>query len=90
MSEQREMGHGGQMERERVPDKAIAEAVRKALLTKLYFQTHPVDVSVKDGVVTLRGVVDSAEMRQEAAELAVMAPGVREIVNLIDGPGDWA
>lgn len=90
MSKHPESDEGGQTRRERIPDEEIAAGVRKALLTKLQFQMHPVGVNVRDGVVTLRGVLESAELRQEAAQLAVMAPGVRDVLNLIGVPGDRA
>ncbi len=76
--------------REHLSDDEIARGVRRAIASKLELEMHPVEVTVHDGVVTLRGSIDSATLRQEAAELAAMAPGVREIVNLIVVPGDWA
>lgn len=73
---------------QRVPDQEVVGDVRRVLLLKLQFQTHPIQVEVRDGVVTLRGSIDSAELRQEAGQLAIMVPGVRDVVNLIEVAGD--
>ena len=71
-------------------DEQITADVRRALLLKLQFQMHPIQVDVRDGVVTLRGAVESAELRQEAARLAMMAPGLRDVINLIEVRGERA
>ncbi len=90
MSDRSEAERNRDTAHERIPDEAIAKGVRSALLIKIQFQMHPIEVTVKDGVVTLRGKAESATQRQEAGQLAVMAAGVRDVVNLIDVPGDLA
>ncbi|TAK36199.1 MAG: BON domain-containing protein [Chloroflexota bacterium] len=90
MNENLQFDQGEQRVTQGMPDAEVAADVRRALLLKLQFQTHPIQVDVRDGVVTLRGSVESAELRQEAAQLAVMASGVRDLVNLIDITGERA
>lgn len=55
----------------RATDSAIVEAVRKELAWSPFVDADDIDVSVRDGVVTLTGQVDSVAERQAAAENAI-------------------
>ena len=90
MNEDLQSNQGDETMAQHIPDEEIAADVRRALLLKLQFQMHPIQVDVRDGVVTLRGAVESAELRQEAARLAMMAPGLRDVINLIEVRGERA
>ncbi|MDA8219639.1 MAG: BON domain-containing protein [Chloroflexota bacterium] len=71
-------------------DRELTKRVRRALGDSLELQRHPINVSAHDGVVELSGEVPSAGLRQLAEELAISAPGVREIRNhiLVEGERD--
>lgn len=65
-------------------DLFIEAAVKDALKSDILLRQEPIEVRVDNGVVTLRGTVRDAGLRQKASALAAAAPGVREIVNRID------
>lgn len=69
-------------------DEQTAANVRRALSENLELQMHPLQVIVCEGEVELRGEVPNAELRQLAAQLAMSAPGVRNVVNHIVVAGD--
>lgn len=55
-------------------------------------RTHNIGVSADNGVVTLRGTVDSAEAKQQAGQLAQQVSGVRSVNNelQVQAPADQA
>lgn len=65
-------------------DAAIANEVDSVLLDRLSFGLQPIEVDVLDGVVTLRGIVRTRDLRNMAAALVDSVPGVREVVNAIE------
>jgi len=65
-------------------DVVIANEIDSVLLDRLTFNLQPIEVSVHDGTVTLRGIVRDYQLRNMAAGLAASVPGVREVVNEID------
>jgi hypothetical protein len=71
------------MER-RATDVALFRAVQAAMLDAPQLQTAAVEVRVDDGVVTLAGVVQDAEARQRALELARETAGVRDVRDQLD------
>jgi hyperosmotically inducible protein len=50
-------------------------------------KSREVDVDVRDGVVTLSGIVDSAQARAEAEDLARSVDGVTQVVNELQVSG---
>ena len=79
-----DIGDDGSWEEAGSGDAAIANEVDSVLLDRLTFDLQPIEVDVVDGVVTLRGVVRTRELRQMAAALADSVPGVREVINAIE------
>ena len=57
--------------------------VRAALRTDPATRELSVAIRVRDGAVTLEGVVDSAEQAKNAERVAARAPGVRSVENLL-------
>ena len=67
----------------RATDVALFRAVQSALLEDESLQETGVSVSVEDGIVTLRGVVESADARDTARNIAQGVTGVETVVNRI-------
>jgi osmotically-inducible protein OsmY len=67
-----------------VEDSEVAEDVRDALLLDPYVQKYQIDVTVANGVVTLRGTVDSYFEKLQADDVASMVLGVSEVKNNLD------
>lgn len=74
----------GQTVGERVDDRTISTKVKSKLAADDEVSAMNIDVDVKDGVVTLSGVVKSAEARQKAHDLAHTVSGVRSVRNEIE------
>jgi osmotically-inducible protein OsmY len=73
---------------------AVADAIRSGF--KWHWTTHwiadQIDVSVKDGVATLTGDVDTWAQRREAGQVAFDSEGVWKVVNRLSVQGydyDW-
>jgi len=64
-------------------DADVALAVESRLLRADGIRAHRVDVSVREGVVTLAGVVDSLRAKERAVDLAATRQGVRAIVDRV-------
>jgi osmotically-inducible protein OsmY len=64
----------------RPSDKTLDERIEARIHNDASLKKHDVDVSVTDGVVTLRGKVASQVQRRKAAQLA-MLPGVARVNN---------
>ncbi len=75
-------GRGGFMEQ--VNDANITAKVKSQLLWNANTQGMRMDVDTKDGVVSLRGVVASAEEAQLAAQIARNTSGVRQVNNRLE------
>ena len=69
-----------------VKDIDITLAVDRQLQNDDGVPAHLIDVQTNDGVVTLRGPVESLLARERAAEVAATVKGVRSIINLIEVP----
>lgn len=68
-------------------DDRISDQVRMRLATDADVKGGALDVTVKDGVVTIKGRVDSDKGKQRASKLAKKVKGVKQIDNqLIVGP----
>ncbi len=69
------------------PDDRIFDQVRMKLATDPDVKGGALDVSVKDGVVVLKGRVDSDKAKSKAAHLAKKVKGVKDVDNeLAVGP----
>jgi osmotically-inducible protein OsmY len=69
------------------PDDRISDQVRMRLATDADVKGGALDVIVKDGVVTIKGRVDSDKGKQKATRLAKKVKGVKEVDNeLAVGP----
>ena len=61
-------------------DEAIADAVRRELLEDAATTDLTIDVEVREGVVSLRGSVQSVTDAENAEEVAGRVPGVEEVL----------
>jgi osmotically-inducible protein OsmY len=70
-----------------VPDDRISDQVRMKLATDADVKGGALDVIVKDGVVTLRGRVDTDKGKTKATKLTKKVKGVKEVDNeIVVGP----
>jgi hyperosmotically inducible protein len=68
-------------------DDRIYDQVRMRITTDADVKGGSVDVAVKDGVVTLKGRVDTEKGKNRASKLAKKVKGVKEVDNqLVSGP----
>ena len=68
-------------------DDRISDQVRMRLATDADVKGGALDVTVKDGVVTIKGRVDTEKGRDRATKLAKKVKGVKEVDNeLVVGP----
>lgn len=67
-----------------IDDAQLETSVARALMQDRALDGNQVLVTVRDGVVTLRGSVLSLAMKRYAGVLAWWVPGVREVVNRLD------
>jgi osmotically-inducible protein OsmY len=68
-------------------DDRISDQVRMRLATDPDVKGGALDVTVKDGVVTIRGRVDTEKGRGRATKLSKKVKGVKEVDNeLVVGP----
>ena len=68
-------------------DKNVDEAIEKnfkAVLIANHMDNDHIRYSAKNGVLTLKGNVDSADTRQHAEQLAATVPNVQQVVNELD------
>ncbi len=64
-----------------VNDDYISDAVRQKLAADQVVKGGAIDVSVKDGVVTLKGKVQEDKQKNKAEKLARKIHGVKSVVN---------
>src|ERR1035438_5445903 len=67
-----------------VTDDTISDAVRVKLASDQVVGVLPLEVTVKDGVVTLAGSVEAKSMKSRAESVAKKVKGVKQVVNNID------
>jgi osmotically-inducible protein OsmY len=81
------------VENELDTDVAIESRVMHALLSDPRTDISVIEVRNSDGVVTLKGQVDSAEIKEAAEEIAASQPGVLSVTNSLevgpDGDTEW-
>ncbi|MNJ55035.1 Osmotically-inducible protein Y precursor [compost metagenome] len=68
---------------QRLEDATLASIIQARLLWSTHTQAVPIEVESRDGVVTLRGQVNSAEAKELAGVLAGSTEGVFLLNNLI-------
>jgi osmotically-inducible protein OsmY len=68
---------------EKALDTAIVAQVTAALLANPPAKLTAVEVANEQGVVTLKGQVDSPETREMAEEIAAHYPGVNTVINAL-------
>ncbi len=69
------------------PDPWITMKIQSKYFLDADVKGRLIDVDTKDGVVTLKGTVDTAEQKQEAEQIARGTEGVKRVVNqLVVGP----
>jgi osmotically-inducible protein OsmY len=67
-----------------VTDDTISDAVRVRLASDQVVGVLPLQVTVKQGVVTLAGSVDQKSLRSRAESVARKVKGVKKVVNNIE------
>ena len=67
-----------------VTDDTISDAVRNKLASDLVMGAIPVQVDVKQGVVTLTGSVDQKSLKSRAESVTKKVKGVKQVVNNIE------
>jgi len=71
----------GKKIQEAVPDAEVKQRVETAMRTDQFFYDNHVTVTIKDGVVTLHGIVfDDWDLRT-ARRIAKRIPGVKRVIN---------
>jgi len=64
-------------------DDSIHDVVKRKLANDPDVKGGALEIEVKDGVVTLRGKVETDKLKQKAERLAKKVPGVKKVVNEI-------
>jgi osmotically-inducible protein OsmY len=67
-----------------VTDDTISDAVRVKLASDQVVGVLPLQVTVKQGVVTLAGSVDQKSLKSRAESVAKKVKGVKQVVNNIE------
>jgi osmotically-inducible protein OsmY len=67
-----------------VTDDTISDAVRVRLASDQVVGVIPLQVTVKDGVVTLAGSVDHQSLKSRAESVTKKVKGVKKVVNNIE------
>ncbi|HSY94308.1 MAG TPA: BON domain-containing protein [Steroidobacteraceae bacterium] len=71
----------GRKIQEAVPDAEVKQRVETAMRSDQYFYDEHVTITIKDGVVTLHGIVfDDWDLRT-ARRIAKRIPGVKRVIN---------
>jgi len=67
----------------KLDDNFIYDSVREKLSGDVTIKGATIDVDVKDGVVTLKGIVQDSQQKSKAESLAKKVKGVKSVVNNI-------
>jgi hyperosmotically inducible protein len=70
-----------------VDDAALTASVKAQLVADKASNLTRVDVDTNNGVVSLNGVVDSADQKERAAQLAQRIDGVKRVINNLQVAG---
>lgn len=68
-------------EKQPLTDDMVYDRVIRKLVNDRDLKTNAIEVTVKDHVVTLRGLIDSEKLRQRAEHVAQKTEGVKKVVN---------
>ncbi len=71
-------------------DKPLADKVRSEVLGRDQFADLVINLDAHDGTVTLRGVVDDPQQRQQLADAVRGVGGVTDVANLLHASGEPA
>ena len=83
-------GTGREDAGERLNDPALAAKVQSEIFRDVDVGAGDVSVNVEDGVVYLRGQVESPETIAQLEQAASGVEGVRDVQSLLHGPGEAA
>ena len=67
-----------------ITDDTIHDAVRVKLSSDLVVGVTPLQVAVKDGVVTLSGTVETKSLKGKAESVAKKVKGVKKVINNLE------
>ena len=70
--------------RQSAEDDRITDQVRLKLVSDPIVKGGAFEVDVKDGVVTIKGVVEKEKAKEKAEKLAKKVKGVKSVVNKIE------
>ncbi|MFH0878921.1 MAG: BON domain-containing protein [Lentisphaerota bacterium] len=65
-------------------DKQLFSDVQNRLIDDSVTKLRPFNIEVKEGVVSLRGVVHNETVRARAVSVARGTPGVKDVIDLIE------
>ncbi len=82
--EKQQAKQAGAEARRATKNAALTGKVKSALAADVGLKTVKIDVDSEDGVVTLKGRVDSQDTRRRAAATAKKVSGVTEVRNQLD------
>jgi osmotically-inducible protein OsmY len=68
-------------EDEKVSDDLLYDRVNRQLITDRDLGARQLQVTVKEGVVTVAGLVESEKMRKKVEKVVKKVKGVKEVVN---------
>ena len=68
---------------DQLDDSAITASIKAKFAADDDVKAHNIDVDTVNGIVTLSGVVDSAEEKAKAAQIAAATDGVRRVNNTL-------
>jgi osmotically-inducible protein OsmY len=68
----------------KITDDTINDAVRVKLASDQVVGVTPIEVSVKDGTVTLTGTVETKSLKGKAESVTKKVKGVKKVVNNIE------
>ena len=66
---------------DQLDDSAITASIKAKFAVDEMVKAHNIDVDTVNGIVTLTGVVDNAEEKARAAQIAAGTDGVRRVNN---------
>lgn len=73
--------------RDESADAALLTAVKGRLADEKEFDVNQINVDVEEGIVTLRGEVDSGAQAAKAVRIALNTKGVDQVVSYLTWPG---
>lgn len=69
---------------QKVSDDTIYDQVRRKLANDPDVKGAALEVEVKDGVVTLKGVLEKEKYKEKAEHIAARVKGVKKVINQIE------